>query len=57
MPTMRKPLFTSGVWSTRRRECYDVSAAGAWSFIINASIRSAILCAGSRSCPMVQSAA
>ena len=45
------------VWSTRRRECYDVSDAGAWSFNINASIRSAILCAGSRNCPMVQSAA
>ena len=45
------------VWSTRRRECYDVSVAGACSFNINASIRSAILCAGSRSWPMVQSAA
>ena len=45
------------VWSTRRRECYDVSVAGACSFNINASIRSAILCAGSRNWPMVQSAA
>ena len=35
----------------------QVSAVDAWSFIINASIRSAILCTGSRNCPMVQSAA